>query len=271
MEFLEGFQTLKTKKISFNKEKNIGKVLIIVEGKKTEPFLLRKIFSGLFDFQCEIYDRTEKYKKYNKKEDILSSIFVINTKESAISHIDNYAYLETIFEKLYNDYKFPVERASIFYIFDRDIKSNTDSKFIENLISSLSNSRENKDYRPGLFLLSYPCIESFVASNFISNSFELEFEKGEDDLKIYLETKKINPCRICEDSLKLAVEEMEKMLCEIGIAEHDLDDFAPENLKVFNFQEQFYSQKNKYKLLSLLSIVLLDLGMVQIEEVENTD
>ena len=222
----------------------------------------------MFDFQFEVYNRMEKYRKYNEKEDITSSIFVINTQESAISHIANDEYLDNIYNKLIEEYQFPVDRATIFYIFDRDVRSNTNREFIEKLILSLGNSRENKEFnRAGLFLLSYPCIESFVASNFIPNSFELEFEKGEDDLKNYLQTKKINQCKICEDSLKLAVKEMEKMFCEIGITEHDLDDFAPENLKVFNFQEQLYAEKSKYKLLSLLSIVLLDLGMVQIEEV----
>ena len=261
------------KKIHFNKEKNIGKVLLIVEGLKTEFYLLHKIFTRIFDFQYEKLDRMKKYRRYNKKEGIPSSVFVINTEESAITHIeDDNSFLNNMFEKLIKDYRFPIDRSSIFYIFDRDVKSNTDTQYIEKLIYSLSNSRDNsnKDFsRQGLFLLSYPAIESFVASNFLPNPFQLEFEIGED-LKKYLDEQKINQSRISEDSIKTAVEEMERAFCEIGITKYDLDDFTETNLQIFNFQEKFHYEKNKYKLLSLLSIVLLDLGMVQIEEDENT-
>jgi hypothetical protein len=47
--------------IRLNKEKNIGKVLIIVEGLKTEFFLLHKIFTQIFDYNYEKLDRIERY------------------------------------------------------------------------------------------------------------------------------------------------------------------------------------------------------------------
>ena len=92
-------------KIILNKEKNIGKVLLIVEGGHTEFYLLRKIFTQVFDFQYEKLDRMYKYKKFNKKEGIPSSVFVINTEESAITHIkDDNSFLNTMFEKLIGEY-----------------------------------------------------------------------------------------------------------------------------------------------------------------------
>lgn len=39
--------------IGLNKNKSIGKVLFIVEGAKTEPYLLGKIFTEVFDYQME--------------------------------------------------------------------------------------------------------------------------------------------------------------------------------------------------------------------------
>ena len=83
-------------------------------------------------------------------------------------------------------------------------------------------------------MLSYPALESFTASNFIPNSFQLEFEMG-TDLKRYLNEQKVNHSRICENSTKTAVQEMEQAFCEIGITEYDLDDFSATNLQVFIF------------------------------------
>ena len=40
-------------------------------------------------------------------------------------------YLDDMFQKLIKDYKFPVHKATIFYLFDRDVKSNTDIRLIQ--------------------------------------------------------------------------------------------------------------------------------------------
>lgn len=161
--------------ITFNKDKRIGKVLFIVEGLEDEMYILHKIFTQVFDYQYEKLNRLSKYKPYNVKNDPHSSIFVINTKESNIKDIeDTDGYLDELFTKLINDYKFPVDKWAIFYIFDRDNKSNTDTEILEKLMKNLKNSREANDYtyNQGLLLLSYPSIESFTAANYINNTFE---------------------------------------------------------------------------------------------------
>ncbi|CAH1201537.1 hypothetical protein PAECIP111893_01647 [Paenibacillus plantiphilus] len=255
--------------IKINKDKNIGKVLLIVEGLRTEFYLLHKIFTRIFNFQYEKLDRMLKYGKFNEQEGIQSSVFVINTKESAISFIkETDEFLDSMFEKLIEEYQFPVDRAAIFYVFDRDVKSNTDSVLIRDLIRSLSSSRENNGFfRQGLLLLSYPCVESFVASNFIENSFELSFETG-DELKQYLNNQKINQSKITEDSIKMAVTEMENALKQLGVAEYSLDHFSDTNLFIFNLQEEHYIINQKYRLLSLLCLILLDLGLIEVIDFE---
>ncbi|WP_303797281.1 hypothetical protein [Ruminococcus flavefaciens] len=74
-------------------------------------------------------------------------------------------FLDNLFKELIEKYDFDIDNAAIFYIYDRDDRSNTDNAFIENLLSKLGNSRDNPDYgRQGLLLLSYPSIESFTLS-----------------------------------------------------------------------------------------------------------
>jgi hypothetical protein len=269
VEFLAESRCTEMSKITFaDNEKRIGKVLFIVEGIKTEINILHKIFTNVFDYQYEKLDRLDRYRPYNKKENPLSSIFVINTEESNIEDInDGNGYLDDLFIRLIDDYNFPVDKAAIFYIFDRDSYSNTNKDVIEDLIKRLNNSRENNDNydRQGLLLLSYPSIESFTASNYINDSFSIEIEKG-SELKAYLHERNIAYQKINKDSVKLAVEEMDKAIKSIGIDSYDLDDFKNNNISIYNYQENYHMKTKKYKLLSLLAIALLDLGLIIIED-----
>ena len=76
-------------------------------------------------------------------------------------------------------YKFPVDQSAIYYLFDRDPKSNTDTELIKNYIQSLANPYENKNYKAGQLILSYPSIESYIVSNFRDTS-NLRFSLGKE-------------------------------------------------------------------------------------------
>lgn len=252
--------------IKLNKDKKIGKVLFIVEGLKDEVYILKKIFTSIFDYQYESKNRVGKYKPNNLKDNPSSSIFVINTEESNISHIyDVNSYLDNLFTELINDYDFPVDKSAIYYIFDRDVKSNT-KEHVEDLIYKLENSRENEGFdKAGLLLLSYPAIESFTVSNFIEDSFKLTYELG-DEVKVFLHNNNLASQRINNESLLRAAREMSYALDSIGVSDYDLDDFGISNRKILDYQEDHYSDNKVYKILSLLCIAFIDLGLIEIEE-----
>ncbi len=253
--------------ININKNKNIGRVLFIVEGLKTEFDVIHKIFTHIFDYKYEKFDRLGRYSKYNTKSNLNSSVFVINTENSSIKSINdaNY-YLDNLFVTLIEKYRFPVNKSAIFYIFDRDVKSNQDAEFIANLIKRLTNSRESNGFNmQGLLLLSYPSIESFILSNFNQNCFDFEFELGKT-LKRYLCSNQISEHKIKESTLYLAVDEMLNALKKLGIYTYDIDNFGETNLTIFNKQEDYYLINQTYRLLSLVCMALIDLGIVEIEE-----
>lgn len=267
-----GYQTT-SGKITLNKNKRIGKVLFIVEGEKTEPMFLRLIFTQIFNFKfVRIYrDETKKpYLKLESSVDPNSCVFVINAEDSNIARIsDENTYLDRIFENLIDNYDFPFDNAAIYYLFDRDAKSNTDAKLIEALIGKLTNPRDTTDdfNRQGLLLLSYPSIESFTASSFpnlIGNAFDISVPTGHS-LKNLLNTKKALPNKFSEETICMAAQQMHYALSCIGLKEYDIDNIKPLTKKVFNWQENYYEQHSEYKLLSLLSIALLDLGLIEIE------
>ncbi|MFR5787914.1 MAG: hypothetical protein ACLUHE_12965 [Christensenellales bacterium] len=64
------------------KGKRIGQVLFIVEGEKTEPNLIYRVFSGIFGYQMERIYRDKTYRVFRKTDDPLSRVTVINTEES---------------------------------------------------------------------------------------------------------------------------------------------------------------------------------------------
>ena len=250
--------------VKLNKDKRLGKVLFIVEGERTEFLILRKIFTTIFDYQLETEKRNNKYNIYNKKDNPLSSIFVVNSKQSQIESLNDYEYLEKLYVKLQDEYKFPVDNASIYYIFDRDIETNN-LDTIKDLINKFNNSKESDTYDiPGLLLLSYPSLESFVVSNFQQDSFNLEFKLG-SEVKVYAHENNCNHQKISGETLKFAVDEMHKGLTKLNAHNYDLDNFSKTNEIIIDNQEEYFKQSNVYRLLSLLCIALIDLGLIEVE------
>lgn len=254
-------------RIQLNKEKSIGKVLYIIEGAKTEPIVLHRIFCNIFDYQVETILRNKGYHKYNSKDNPFSQVFVINAEESNIKHIakDN-EFLNNLFKELIETYDFDVDNAAIYYLFDRDNQSNTDTTFINGLISELGNSRDNEGFnRQGLLLLSYPSIEAFTLSNFENDCFEKKFKLGKD-LKQYLHACRYNQQHISEESILHAITEMFKAFDTMNITNLNIDSMEACNGEIFKHQENEYKKEELYNSLSLLSISLLDLGLIEIDE-----
>ena len=253
--------------VKINKDKSIGKVLYIVEGGSTEFFILSKIFNKILDYQFERITRTLPYKKFNSKVNPTSKVFVINTETSNIKTIskDN-EFLDNLFTELIESYDFDVNDAAIYYLFDRDPKSNTDIEFISYMLKILKNARDNDDYdKQGLLLLSYPSIESFTLSNFRNNSFDYTASTG-DELKDILDNERINQSRISTKTLSFATNELLKSLERVGLLEFDIDNFGETNIKLFEHQENIYYSNGCYRALSLLCISLIDLGIIEITD-----
>ena len=253
--------------VSLNKSKSIGKVLFVVEGGWTEPYILRRIFTTIFDYQFETVLRDKKYSKYNSKENATSQVFVINAEESNIKNIDkDNQFLNRLFAELIENYDFDVDNAAIYYLFDRDSKSNTDVAFIKDMLSVLVNARDNEGYeRQGMLLMSYPSIESFTVSNFEENSFNKSFDTGHN-VKIYAHSQNFNNQKLSEDTLLHATSELLNALKVIEQKNFDIESFGDTSRKVFEYEERTYQKTSQYRLLSLVVIALIDLGLVEVEE-----
>lgn len=252
--------------MKINKNKSIGRVLFIVEGGKNEFSLLRRIFCNVFGYEY-VEKRRDKANVFKNKNISTSKIAVINTEETNISDIcDKNCYLDRVYELLMSEYNFPVDKASIYYLFDRDPESNRDLALISKLISELKNSYENDGgMRGGLLLLNYPCIESYTVSNFIDDTHKLTMALG-NQVKSFVtsKNKEIQLNKISESTIEKAACEMMKFM-ETEKFPFDIDDFGGTNMSIFNYQENYYKQNGGFRLLGLLSVALIQLGIIEID------
>lgn len=248
------------------KNKRIGKVLFIVEGGKHEFSLIKRIFSDILGYK-RIEKRRDKATYYESQTDSHSVVAVINTKTSNIASINEKEYLDAIYADLIEKYSFDVTNAAVYYIFDRDSESNRDAEFIAELIKTLKNPRENEDnMMGGILVLNYPSIEAYEISNFIDSSYNICLGLGTDAKKyINKNAKSISMNKISENSIIHACSELKKYMMEKGM-EYDLDNFSATNLNIFNEEEKHFKNQKTYFLLSTMSYILMDLGILREEE-----
>lgn len=255
-----------------NKDKEIGDVLFIVEGSKTEFYILRRIFSKLFGYNYEEKKRDGeagkfKYHKFTGRKGSHSRVFVLNSYESNIKFIDyKDEYFNNLLISLNEDYRFPVKRADIYYLFDRDPASNIDPALISELLNCLGDARYNEEMLQGILLLSYPSIEAFVSHNLLPTEEVVALKQSlGKDLKRYNHERKINHQNISDDTLLSATAQMQHIIEDITDEKFDIDEMKTVNRKIFDYQEQHYDNNRLYRVLSLLSVALIDLGLLEPE------
>lgn len=249
-----------------NKDKSIGRVLFIVEGGRTEFNLLKKVFCDILNYDYIERRRGDDdfFERFQNKERSTSKVAVINSKESHISYIgtNEDEYLDELFAILVSEYNFPVDRAAIFYLFDRDPLSNT-RDLVEKLVNGLQDPYENEELRGGLLLLSYPAVESYIISSFKEDAHFLNFELG-SEAKNFNNANSYMLNNLSSKTIIKATNELMKYL-KVEKIDFDIDNFSKANIEIFNKQEEFYRKNSKYKVLSLLSVVFIYLGIIEVE------
>ena len=262
---MECLDTTKSLKINF--KRNIGTVLIVVEGAKDEFELLKHIFRDVLHYNYIEKSRNQKnFKNYDEfimKGNENSRVIVINAKNSNLSSIKkDKEYLNEIYKRLYEEYGIDTKNINVYFLWDRDNNSNPQD-ITKNLLGILGNSLENKDEEMnGLLLLSYPSLESYLISNFVKDNLFLK----EKNLKNYIKSQGYKINKIDKHTILKATKMMFKSLLDLGITEYDLDDFSKTSLDIFNKEEDIYNKRKYYNLLSLISIMLLDLNIITIKD-----
>lgn len=259
-------QPIKKMTWKINRDKKIGEVIFVVEGGRNEFSLLREILTRILCYEyIEKKRDAEFYEKKNLHSIQSSRIAVVSARSSNVKSVGDGNFLETILEELAFQYHFDIDNSAIFYIFDRDPQSNKNANLIKKYLTQLKNPYDNDSERGGLFLLSYPALESYIVSSFGDDTYKMEYRLGKE-IKNFIgnsggvfEINKMNTNTILK-----ATTEMQKYFTTYNIL-FDVYEFADANRQVFEKQEQFYQENNKYQLLSLLSVAFMYLGIIESE------
>ena len=268
MEFLMECQPILTK-YKINKEKNIGKVLVLVEGENTEFKVLNRIFHDLLGYTTYNYRRKSKTSEFVDKcykgKNNNSLIYIANLKNSDMKELLNEKEKDKILNKIQDDLGQSLKNIRTYIIWDRDNLSNTSIDTKKALLkygSSLDNGVEAN----GILLLNYPCVEVYPISILDRYTYQRKY-KTSQEAKSYLKEKKNH--LTSEKDLLHALRNMHISLKnKIKIEQYETDNFQKTNLEVFHIEEQQYEKDNKYLALSLISIMLIDLGIIEEKELK---
>lgn len=252
-----------------NKEKGIGTVIFLVEGQKFELSLLKILFVDVLGYEYCSKRRGQK-NYYQKGNNPMSKVFVVNTSSSNLSSIENTDFIDNLYAEIQEQYDVKIDDTAIFYLFDRDPGSNTESKKYFAFHEKYIDPWENPDnLNGGQLLLSYPSFESYEVSCFQDDTYLLQFGLGKELKRMITdeENRKIYQLnKIGEEEIKHATTEFLKYIQDSNL-KVEMDSLGLLPKQIYEQQETFYQQNNStYKLLSLLTIAFLQLGIIEIED-----
>ena len=249
--------------LQINSSKRIGQVIIFVEGAKTESDLIYHIFHKLLNYEV-IQKPTFKdhfmMRAFRSSNFPSSCVYVFNLSSSNIRAVTyDEEFRDQIYQKLSNNYHINLKNQPVYYLWDRDPKSNPGIRF-ERLFNVLDSAQgTSNNYENGLLLPSYPCIETYHISNFSP----LEFLPTKEHPKAHVKSNKFTTSKISCASLLHAAYIMHQRLKDCEITDYEPNNFSNTNHQIYHSEENWYNQHGSYKLLSLVSIILLDLGIIE--------
>lgn len=250
------------KNLKINKDKSIGEIVIVVEGESEEFRLLKYIFTNVLDYNYVTIKRNKIMRdEFRSKTNSNSTIIVANTSNSNIKTImEDTDYQDKLYKLLKTEYKRNLKNTPIYIIWDRDYESNAEDTVIKSL-NTFRSAMDNDSNMNGLLLLSYPCVESYELSNFDKQLYKKYFINSQEAKNLF-KRERYSLTSINENTILNAVGNMHRSLSEIDIKEYDPSDFFKVNKKVFEYEKEYFETQNKIPAISLISVMLVDLGII---------
>lgn len=260
---MRGCQDMKKYKIDWNK--NIGNVIFVVEGGRpeqggTELRLLKNIFSDVLGYRVQELRRgSDEFIGHGNNSG--SQVFALNLEKNQLTQLTEDA-LDKLFARLKIEFKIKPEDCPIFFLYDRDYKSYHHNELRGGYIKKYTDPYGDDQGNQGQLLLSYPSVESYLLSCIQEEVYQKKFYLGKEVkseiAKMNFSEEKINS----EEQIVHAAIEMDKGLLSMGIADYALDSLASTLLKVYDKQQEYISEEGKFSLFSLISMALLELGII---------
>ena len=261
---MRGYQCM-TKKYKVDKSKIIGNVIFVVEGGRpetggTELRLLKRIFSDVLGYEVQELRRgTEEFIGYGNNKS--SRVFALNLPKNQLTQLTEDA-MDELFSRLKTEFSIKPEDCPIFLLYDRDYKSYKHNELRGKYVRRYTDPYSSEEGYQGQLLLSYPEVESYILSCFQENVFEQKYLLG-TEAKVHLAQCGISEDEILEDEhIIRATTEMDKGLANFELDEYDLDNLGSTLLGVYEEQQNIVKEEQQFSALSLISMALLELGVI---------
>lgn len=251
-----------TKNLKINKNKTIGEIVVVVEGESDEFKLLKHIFTEVLDYDYISIKRNKIMQhEFHSKSNKNCTVIVANTSNSSINTImEDEEYKDKLYSLLKREYHRSLKSTPIYLLWDRD-KETTKEEYVVKALDTFTNSMDNNYDMNGIILLSYPCLESYHLSNFDKNLWRKKFTTSADAKKEF-KTSRNSIYDITEKTLLLAVENMHRSMLGYSIRSYEPSDFKKINETIFRKEKECYKENRYFNALSLISIMLIDLGII---------
>lgn len=253
------------KNYKIDKSKNIGNVIFVVEGGRsetggTELRLLKNIFSDILGYEVQELRRgCDEFIAHGSNPHF--RVFALNLPKNQLTQLNDES-MDELFRRLKDEFDIKPEDCPIFFLYDRDFLSYKPNELRGKYISKYTDPYGDESGNQGQLLLSYPSVESYLLSCVQNDIFQQTFFLGKD-LKTELDKKGFSEDNIdTENHLIHAAMEMDKGLESFGLGQYDLDHLAPTLLGLYDSQQQKYKTDKAFSLLSLISMALLELGVI---------
>lgn len=261
---MRGYQCM-TKKYKVDKSKIIGNVIFVVEGGRpetggTELRLLKRFFSDVLGYEVQELRRgTEEFIGYGNNKS--SRVFALNLPKNQLTQLTEDA-MDELFSRLKTEFSIKPEDCPIFLLYDRDYKSYKHNELRGKYVRRYTDPYSSEEGYQGQLLLSYPSVESYILSCFQENVFEQKYLLG-IEAKVQLAQCGISEDEISEDEHIIhATTEMDKGLANFELDEYDLDNLGSTLLEVYEEQQNIVKEEQQFSALSLISMALLELGVI---------
>ena len=269
---MRGYQCM-TKKYKVDKSKIIGNVIFVVEGGRpetggTELRLLKSIFSDVLGYEVQELRRgTEEFIGYGNNKS--SRVFALNLPKNQLTQLTEDA-MDELFSRLKTEFSIKPEDCPIFLLYDRDYKSYKHNELRGKYVRRYTDPYSSEEGYQGQLLLSYPAVESYILSCIQENVFEQRYLLG-TEAKVQLAQCEFSEEEISEDEHIIhATTEMDKGLANFDLDGYDLDNLGSTLLAVYEEQQNIVKEQQQFSALSLISMALLELGVI-VEDEDNEE
>lgn len=261
------------KKYKINKTKNIGTAIFVVEGGRadrsgTELRLLKSIFSNLLEYEVQELRRgCDEFVGYGSNA--FSKVFALNLPKNQLTQLNDDT-IDVLFRRLREEFDIKVEDCPVFFLYDRDYLSYKPQELRGRYVQKYTDPYANEAGNQGQLLLSYPAVESYLLSCLQEDIYQQSYFLGKHLKPEWIKLGLSEDDIATEEGLVQAATEMDKGLGSFGLLGYDLDNLGETLLGVYDAQQSKCQAESAFSLLSLVSLAMLELGViVECEEDED--